>query len=85
VEGFATPLAAAMMAFGPTATATSATNGTGSPPGDESKGCVAAIALVADEGLAGTPKGLVLHWSAASSAASHDLAEELPTGCDSRA
>lgn len=52
VEGFAAPLAGSMVALVQQGDEASST---GSGP-------LAAVCLVADEGLAGAPKGLVLHW-----------------------
>lgn len=77
VEGFAAPVAAAITALKPAAGAEAKDTG-GATIG--AQGPVAVVSLVADEGLAGAPKGLVLHWGAASSVSSCELAEELPEG-----
>lgn len=68
IEGFSAPLAAAMVPLkaAPGAAASAPAGG----GGDEGaavtqpwpEGPVVAVAMVADEGLVGTPKGLVLQW-----------------------
>lgn len=71
VEGFSAPLAAAMvpMQHDPPGLANgngaqTAGNGASSADTDADAPPLAAIAFVADEGFAGKPQGLVLHWCA---------------------